>query len=147
MYRRGFTLLEMIIVVAIIAVLASVVAPNLARHASDAKVQAARSQLEMIGLALESYKVDTDEYPSSEDGLKALNERPATLRNIELWRGPYLKRDIPLDPWGNQYVYRNPSPSDSTSFDLLSMGKDGSPGGTGDKRDIVVGRSSAETAK
>lgn len=135
--RAGFTLLELVIVVAIIAVLASVVAPNLVRHASDAKVQAARSQIEMLGLALEAYHLDIDDYPTSEEGLQVLRIPPVDEERARLWRGPYIKREIPVDPWGRPYVYRYPGVLDSTSFELLTVGRDGLPGGTGDARDIT----------
>lgn len=134
--RRGFTLLELVIVIAIIAVLASVVAPNLVRHAGDAKVQAARSQIEMLGLALEAYHLDLDDYPRSADGLEALRVRPAEVSDTEIWRGPYIKRDVPTDPWGRPYVYRYPGLVDSTTFEILTLGRDGIPGGTGDDRDM-----------
>ena len=135
--RSGFTLLELVIVVAIIAVLASLVAPNLVRHASDAKVQAARSQIELLGLALEAFHLDVDDYPLSDEGLQALRVRPSDEDRARLWRGPYLKREVPVDPWGRSYVYRFPGQLDSTSFELLTTGRDGLPGGTGDARDIT----------
>lgn len=134
--RTGFTLLELVVVVAIIAVLASVVAPNLVRHAADAKVQAARSQMEMLSLALEAYHLDMDDYPSTEQGLEILRVKPSGIPNIDSWRGPYIKREIPLDPWGRAYKYRYPGENDSTSFELATFGKDGILGGSADSKDL-----------
>lgn len=134
--RNGFTLLELVVVVAIIAVLASVVAPNLMRHAADAKVQAARSQMEMLSLALEAYHLDMDDYPTTEQGLEMLRRKPDGASNTESWRGPYIKREIPSDPWGRPYKYRYPGENDSTSFELATFGKDGVLGGSGDAKDL-----------
>ena len=102
--RAGFTLIELLVVIAIIAVLAGVVAPEVLRNAGDAKAQAARSQVEMFGLALDAYRLDNDEYPTTEQGLAALRTMPVVGgRNGALprrWRGPYLRRVVPDDPWG-----------------------------------------------
>lgn len=135
--RTGFTLLELVVVIAIIAVLASIVAPNLMRHATDAKVQAARSQMELLSLALEAYHLDMDDYPSTEQGLELLRVKPVDLPNAQSWRGPYIKREIPVDPWGRPYKYRYPGVNDSTSFEIATFGKDGVVGGTGDAKDIM----------
>lgn len=135
--RRGFTLLEMLVVITVIAILAAVVSPMVFRNVDDAKVSAARSQIEIFGLALDSYRLDNDAYPSSTQGLAALTAPPSGTPEARNWRGPYLKRAVPLDPWGHAYVYRSPGDSSRTTYDLLSLGRDGQPGGTGESADLT----------
>ena len=134
----GFTLIELIVVIAIIAALASVIAPSIFRNASDAKSTAARSQIEIFALALNAYRLDNDAFPSSEQGLAALQAaptgEPAAPRN---WRGPYLKKAVPLDPWGQPYHYESPGTVNPSSYDLASFGRDGKAGGTGEDADLV----------
>lgn len=139
--RAGFTLLELLVVLAIIATLAAVVAPAVLRNASDAKVQAARSQVELFGLALDAYRLDNDVYPTTEQGLAALRALPivtgadgALPRN---WRGPYLRRVVPNDPWGRPYVYVAPGRANPASYDLYTLGRDGRPGGEGEDADVT----------
>lgn len=130
--RRGFTLLELLVVMVIIGILAGFVAPRYFSQIGKSEVKAARAQLDALEKALDQYRLDLGRYPGSEQGLAALIERPAGLAR---WAGPYLKKAVPLDPWGNAYVYK--SPGEHGEFDLLSHGKDGQPGGSGEAEDIT----------
>ncbi len=134
---RGFTLIEIIVVIAVIAVLASVVSPMVFQNVSDAKQATARSQIEVFSLALDSYRLDTDRYPSSEIGLSALRASPSDSVYARNWRGPYLRREVPMDPWDRPYIYLAPGEVNPTSFDLLTLGRDGFPGGEGEDADIT----------
>lgn len=133
----GFTIMELIVVIAIIATLAGLVAPEILRNASDAKVQAARAQIEMFGLALESYRLDNDKYPTTSQGLHSLRVLPRVGDIPRNWRGPYLRRPVPDDPWGNPYEYVAPGRENPHSYDLLSYGRDGRRGGAGEDADIT----------
>lgn len=133
----GFTLLELLVVLAIIATLATVVGPELFRNAGDAKVQAARSQIEMLGLALDAYRLDNDRYPSTEQGLAALREPPHAGEAPGNWRGPYLRRLVPDDPWGRAYVYAAPGRANVDGYDLYSLGRDGRTAGDGEDADLT----------
>lgn len=130
--RNGFTLLELLVVMVIIGLLASYVGPRYFAQIGKSEVKAAKLQIESLGKALDQYRLDIGRYPSTDQGLKALNEQPA---NEPRWSGPYLKKSIPPDPWGNLYVYRQPG--EHGEYDLLSFGKDGTPGGTGEAEDIT----------
>lgn len=138
--RRGFTLIEMLVVIAVIAVLAAVVSPMVFRNVSDAKSTAARAQIETFGLALDAYRLDNDYYPSTTQGLAALMRRPEGNPEARGWRGPYLRREVPLDPWDRPYLYRSPGDSSPATFDLYSLGRDGQSGGEGEDADIVSWR-------
>ena len=127
----GFTLLELLVVVVIIGLLAGFVAPRYFGQVGKSEVNIAKAQLDALEKALDQYRLDTGHYPSAELGLKALIERPA---NEPKWNGPYLRKAIPLDPWGKPYLYR--IPGEKTEFELLSYGKDGQPGGAGENADI-----------
>jgi len=116
----------------IIGMLASFVAPRMFAQIGKSEVKTARAQIDALEKALDQYRLDVGRYPTSEQGLAALNERPA---GESRWAGPYLKKAVPLDPWSHPYVYR--SPGEHGELDLLSYGKDGQPGGTGDGSDIV----------
>jgi general secretion pathway protein G len=135
--RRGFTLIELIVVIAIIATLAAVVAPAIFQNVGDAKVNAAKSQIEMLSLALNSYRLDNDAFPTTEQGLNALRTLPVTGDIPKNWRGPYLTRVLGNDPWDRPYIYRSPGTENPTSYDLYSLGKDGQPGGSGEDADIT----------
>lgn len=135
--RDGFTLIEVLVVIAVISVLAALVAPNVFGHLGTAKDAAAQSQIEMLGAALDSYRLDNGRYPTSEQGLDALVNAPSRGSKPVNWRGPYLRKAVPLDPWGHAYVYRSPAEQSRAGFDLLSLGEDGQPGGTGDAADIT----------
>lgn len=127
---RGFTLLELLVVIVIIGLLAAYVGPRYFSQIGKSERSAAKAQIEAFGRALDAYRIDTGHYPSSEQGLEALVVHPA---GDAKWNGPYLQKSIPLDPWGRRYVYRIP---DGAEFDLMSYGRDGSPGGEGDNADI-----------
>ena len=128
---RGFTLLELLVVIVIIGLLAGYVAPRYFSQVGKSEVQVARAQLDAIEKALDQYRLDTRRYPSTEQGLQALVTRPPEEAN---WNGPYLKKAAPNDPWGRPYIYRNPG--QKGDFDLASYGRDGKPGGTGEDADI-----------
>jgi general secretion pathway protein G len=134
--RRAFTLLEVLVVIVVIAVLATFVAPNLFRNVDDAKVATARAQIESLATALDSYRLDHGRYPTTAQGLGALWQKP-TIDPPANWTEPYLRKAVPDDPWGRPYVYIAPGRVNPTSFDLLSYGADGQPGGEGDDADIL----------
>ena len=133
----GFTLIELLVVITVIAILAGLVAPMVFRNVGDAKVSAAQAQIELFGLALDAYRLDNDYYPSTAQGLAALRAVPTGDPTARNWRGPYLKKEIPRDPWGRPYIYKSPGDANPTSYDLLSYGRDGQPGGTGEDADIT----------
>lgn len=134
--ERGFTLIELLVVIVVIAILAGLVGPMVFRNVGDAKVTAAKAQLELFGLALDQYRLDNDYYPSTTQGLDALRTNPTGEPAARGWRGPYLKKPVPLDPWGHPYVYKNPGGKNPNSYDLMTLGRDGRPGGTGEDADI-----------
>jgi general secretion pathway protein G len=127
----GFTLLELLVVVAIIGLLIGFVAPRYFGQIGKSEVTAARAQIDALEKALDQYRLDTGHYPSTEQGLGALLQRP---QNEPKWNGPYLRKNVPLDPWGRPYQYR--APGEQGDFDLSSLGKDGAPGGSGENADI-----------
>jgi len=129
---RGFTLLELLVVMVIIGLLAGFVGPRFFAQIGKSEVKTARAQIDALGKALDQFRLDVGRYPTSEEGLAALNERPA---GDTRWTGPYLKKGVPPDPWGSQYVYR--APGEHGEYDLLSHGKDRQPGGTGEAEDLV----------
>jgi general secretion pathway protein G len=135
--NRGFTLIELLVVIAIIAVLASVVAPAVFRNVGDAKQAAAHSQIELFATALNQYRLDNDTYPTTEQGLAALRTMPSDGELPRNWRGPYLSRVVPLDPWGRPYVYASPGIENPQTYDLYTLGRDGKPGGDGDDADVT----------
>jgi general secretion pathway protein G len=135
--RPGFTLIEILVVIAVISLLAALVAPNVFRHVGTAKDATAKSQIEMLGAALDSYRLDNGRYPSTEQGLAALWETPTTEPRPNNWRGPYLRKAVPNDPWGNPYVYSSPGENSKQGYDLLSYGADGQPGGEDDDADVT----------
>jgi general secretion pathway protein G len=135
--RRAFTLIEMIVVIAIIATLAAVVAPAIFQNVGDAKTSAAKSQIEMLGLALNAYRLDNDQFPTSEQGLEALRTMPTSGDVPRNWRGPYLTRVVPADPWGRQYVYVSPGIRNPKSYDLYTLGRNGIAGGIDEDSDVT----------
>jgi general secretion pathway protein G len=135
--RSGFTLIEVLVVVVIIAILASIVAPNVFKHVDTAKNVAAQAQIATLGAALDAYRLDNGRYPTTEQGLASLWQQPATAPRPSNWRGPYLRQPPPADPWGASFVYRFPGEHTPNGFDLSSMGADGAPGGTGEAADVT----------
>jgi general secretion pathway protein G len=129
----GFTLLELLVVMVIIGLLAGFVAPQYFSQVSKSERKAARAQIVELEKALDQFRLDVGRYPTTEQGLAALLARPA---NLAKWDGPYLRKSVPLDPWGHPYVYAQPG-ANGAEFDLTSLGKDGQPGGTGDGEDIT----------
>jgi general secretion pathway protein G len=129
---KGFTLLELLVVIVIIGLLAGFVAPRYFSQVGKSEVQVARAQIDAFEKALDQYRLDTRRLPTGDQGLKALIERPA---NEPHWGGPYLRKDVPLDPWGRPYMYR--TPGSKGDYDLVSYGKDGQAGGTGEAADIT----------
>lgn len=130
--HRGFTLLELLVVMVIIGLLAGYVAPRYFAQVGKSEVKIAKAQIDALEKALDQYRLDTHRYPSAEQGLEALVTKPLGEAN---WNGPYLKKAVPPDPWGKPYVYR--IPGQKSEFDLLSYGRDGRPGGTGEDADIT----------
>ncbi|MGH8075367.1 MAG: type II secretion system major pseudopilin GspG [Lysobacter sp.] len=133
---RGFTLLEMIVVLVIIGLIMGLVGPRLFSQADKAKVQSAETQVKMLKGALETMRLDIGRFPSEQEGLRLLTENSADERLASRWAGPYLDEAVPGDPWGNPYQY-SPAKSSSYAFTLYSLGADGQPGGT--KYDADVG--------
>lgn len=133
----GFTLIEVLVVIVVIGMLAALVAPNVFRHVGASREATARSQIELLGSALDTYRLDNDVYPTTQQGLDALRNQPRAEPRPRNWRGPYLRKDVPLDPWGRPYIYRNPGTVNPTSYDLLSYGRDGREGGTDEDADIT----------
>jgi general secretion pathway protein G len=133
--RGGFTLIEILVVIAVISILAALVAPNVFRHVGTAKDAAAKSQMEMVGAALDAYRLDNGRYPSTDQGLEALWSAPTVEPRPLNWRGPYLRKAVPMDPWNNPYMYESPSDT-PRGYLLFSLGADGAIGGEGDDADI-----------
>lgn len=131
MKQRGFTLLELLVVMLIIGLLAGYVAPQYFKQVGKSEVKTARAQIEALGKALDQYRLDTGHYPTTEQGLAALMAKPA---NETKWDGPYLKKAVPADPWGAPYQYKRPG--EHGEYDLWSFGKDGQAGGTEEAADI-----------
>lgn len=131
--RRGFTLLELLVVVVIIGLLAGLVGPKYFDQVGKSNTKIAQAQIASIEKALDQYRLDVGAYPTTEQGLAALMAKPADL---ERWQGPYLKRPAPPDPWGRSYVYK--APGEHGDYDLSSLGSDGQPGGTGEAADVTT---------
>ncbi|CAD5373351.1 pseudopilin, cryptic, general secretion pathway [Rubrivivax sp. A210] len=129
---RGFTLLELLVVMVIIGLLASIVGPQYFKQIGHSNAKVARAQIEALGQALDQYKLDAGRYPSTEQGLAALSLAPA---DAPKWRGPYLKRELPLDPWGTAYQYL--APGQHGDYDLVSLGADAQPGGDDEAADVT----------
>jgi general secretion pathway protein G len=135
--RTAFTLIELLVVIIVLGLLAALVGPRILGRVSEAKTATARTQIELLGTALDNYRLDTGSYPTTEQGLDALQKAP-TREPIPLnWRGPYVKRDVPADPWGRPYVYKSPGEHNPTSYDLSTLGRDGQPGGQGEDTDVM----------
>lgn len=130
--RSGFTLLELLIVVVIIGMLAAYVGPKYFSQLGKSERTIAKAQIDALEKALDTYRLDIGRYPTTEEGLVALVVRPGASAQ---WNGPYLKKEIPVDPWGHAYQYR--SPGTTSEVEIRSLGKDGQPGGSGENADIT----------
>ncbi|SFI01974.1 general secretion pathway protein G [Collimonas sp. OK307] len=129
--RAGFTLLELLVVIVIIGLLAGMVAPRYFDQIGKSNTKIARAQIVSLEKALDQYRLDVGRYPNTDEGLDSLFVKP---NNEEKWQGPYLKKAVPMDPWGRPYVYK--SPGDHGELDLSTLGADGQPGGTGENADV-----------
>jgi general secretion pathway protein G len=130
---RGFTLLELLVVILIIGLLTGIVAPRFLGQVGKSEVTAARAQLDALDKALQGYRMDTGRYPTTAQGLRALVQQPS---DEPRWRGPYLQGDVPADPWGSAYQYRTPGVA-GRDYDLVSFGRDRAVGGNGDDADLT----------
>jgi general secretion pathway protein G len=129
---RGFTLLELLVVMVIIGLLAGYVGPKFFGQIGKSEIKATRAQIDALQKSLDQYRLDVGRYPSTEQGLAVLVAKPA---DEPKWAGPYLSKAVPKDPWGNDYQYR--APGEHGEYDLLSLGKDGRPGGEGEDADLT----------
>ncbi|HEU4851510.1 MAG TPA: type II secretion system major pseudopilin GspG [Telluria sp.] len=129
---QGFTLLELLVVIVIIGLLAAYVGPKYFAQLGKSEVTVAKAQIESFEKSLDTYRLDVGRYPTTEEGLQALTTAPQTAG--AKWNGPYLKKGVPQDPWGNPYAYR--APGTTGDYEIVSLGKDGQPGGTGENADI-----------
>jgi general secretion pathway protein G len=127
---RGFTLIELMLVLVILATLSAIVVPKLTGQSKRAKVIAAKTQISDLELALDAFEIDVGRYPTTVEGLRALVERPTA--EADGWQQPYLSKNVPMDPWGNDYIYRCPGQYNPDGYDLYSYGPDGQMGGGDD---------------
>ena len=134
--RSGFTLLELVVVIIVLGLLAGLVAPQIIGRLSDAKSTTARTQIELLSVALDGYRLDNGGYPTTDQGLAALRDKPTRPPVPSNWRGPYLRKAVPLDPWGRAYLYKAPGEKNAGAFDLESLGRDGKAGGDGEDADV-----------
>lgn len=133
--NRGFTLIELMVVILILAILAALIVPKVVGRASDAKIAKATSDVAEIHGLLEQFRLDTDRYPTTQEGLQALETAPPNIKN---WKGPYSSKPIPKDPWGNDYYYEYPGAGGKETFTLMSYGKDGVAGGDAGTEDADI---------
>ena len=131
--HSAFTLIELLVVILILAILAALIVPRIVGRTSDAKRAKAASDIATLSSLLQQYRLDNDHYPTTEQGLNALRVQPPDATN---WHGPYTTKNLPTDPWGNQYVYESPG-ENGADFTIISYGSDGAPGGEGDASDIT----------
>jgi general secretion pathway protein G len=127
--RKGFTLIELLLVLIILSILASIVVPKYAKRSEQARITAAHTDIANLEVALDSFEVDTGRLPTTEEGLGALIEAPSQLTD---WKGPYIKRGVPNDPWGSPYIYKCPGDHNTNDYDLFSYGPDKKEGGGDD---------------
>lgn len=130
--QRGFTLIEMLIVMVILGLLAALVGPRMFGKVGKSRQKAAKAQISLFETAMDAYRLDVGRYPTTDMGMEALRTQP---QDVGKWDGPYLPKDIPMDPWGNAYEYR--SPSDHGDYEIISRGADGNVGGEGEDADVV----------
>jgi general secretion pathway protein G len=123
--RKGFTLIELLLVLVILAILAGIAVPKFANRSKDAKIRAATTEIANMETAIDAFEIDMSRYPTNTEGIKILSERPL---NDDEWKGPYLKKGIVRDPWGNEYEYRQPGQHNEYGYDLYSLGPDGLQG-------------------
>lgn len=135
-FSGGFTLVEILVVIIVLGLLAGLVAPRIIGRVGEAKSATARTQIELMVVALDNYRLDNTRYPTTAQGLEALRTKPGGEPASLNWRGPYLRKEIPLDPWGRAYLYTSPGEHNPDAFDLQSLGRDGAPGGDGEDADI-----------
>jgi general secretion pathway protein G len=133
----GFTLIEMMVVIAIIGTLAMLVGPDIVGKFGDANRTAARAQVELLTVALENFRMDTGRYLTTEEGLAALRTWSQPAPQPVGWRGPYLRKPVPADPWHRAYVYQSPGEHNPGAYDLYTLGRDGQPGGEGESADLT----------
>jgi len=126
---NGFTLIELLLVLVILATLATVIVPKFTRRSEQAKITAVKTDIANLELALDSFEIDISRFPTTSEGLRALVTKPS---NADEWKEPYIKRGVPKDPWGNEYVYKQPGQYNKYSYDLSSAGPDGQRGGDDD---------------
>jgi general secretion pathway protein G len=131
--QAGFTLIEIMVVMVIIGLLMALVGPNLIGRSEKAKSQAAAMQIERLGTVLDTFRLDTGRYPTTQEGLNVLVQRPMGL---DRWDGPYMTKAVPKDPWNRPYIYRSPG-ENGRPYDLYSLGADGAPGGEDNNRDVT----------
>jgi len=129
--RKGFTLIELLVVMVILSLLAAFVGTDFFKHIGTSKQKAAKTQIEMFGTALDSFRLSVGRYPSTAEGLQALRVNPG----IDVWDGPYIRKEVPMDPWGRPYIYT--CPGQHGDYDLVSLGADGQEGGEGENADVV----------
>jgi general secretion pathway protein G len=129
--EKGFTLIELLLVMVILTVLAAVVVPKFTKRSEQARITAANTDISNLEVALDAFEVDMGRYPTSTEGLKALVEQPSSS-STTTWKGPYIKRGIPNDPWAKQYLYTIPGKHNTSGYDLSSYGPDGQEGGSDD---------------
>lgn len=132
-FSKGFTLLELLVVLVIVGLLVGIVGPRLFGNVSKSEITTARAQIDVLSKALDQFRLDVGRYPSSQEGLAVL---VTPVSGEARWRGPYLRKDVPPDPWGMPYQYKYPGSKQSDDFDLYSFGPDKTPGGSGDNADI-----------
>jgi general secretion pathway protein G len=133
--RAGLTLIELLVVLLVLGLVAGLIGPQLFGRVSEAKQTTARTQLELLGVALDSYRLDNGRYPTGAQGLEALWTKPSGAPVPASWRGPYLRKPVPLDPWGKPYQYRAPV-AGGEGYELRTLGRDGVEGGTGEDADV-----------
>jgi general secretion pathway protein G len=120
-FARGFSLIELLLVLVILSVLAALVVPKFTGRSEQAKVTGAQTDIGRLEIALDAFEIDNGRFPTSDEGIRALLEQPG---DTETWRGPYVKRGLPLDPWGNEYIYEYPGRYNENGYDLYSLGPD-----------------------